>query len=252
VDKVVAICTYLHYTLIIVESFQLSTHTISIMKALSQKQKDIYQFVVTYSKDKGHAPSLKEVAGHFPSLKYPSSALYHIKILQDNGFLERELYKPRSIGLSVDKFVKSPVMQKHGLDSIKIPLMGSANAGAANIFAEENIEGYLKMSSNLLNKRDGIFALRIDGDSMNKAKINGKKLEDGNIVLIDSEYRNPKNGDYVLSIIDGMANLKKFVVEKSTNTIKLISESTKSYKPIYISSDDDYMINGRIIDVIKK
>ena len=95
--------------------------------------------------------------------------------------------------------------------------------------------------------------MRVEGDSMNSAKIDEKNLEEGDFVLIDSEYKAPKNGDYVLSIIDGAANLKKFERDAKTGDIKLISESKNpKHKPIYISSEDDFMINGKIISVIKR
>ena len=88
---------------------------------------------------------------------------------------------------------------------------------------------------------------------MNKAKIEGKNLEEGDYVLIDSEHRIPQQNDYVLSVIDGMANLKKFDKDEKTGDIKLISESTNpKHKPIYISSEDDYMVNGKVISIIKK
>ena len=132
-----------------------------------------------------------------------------------------------------------------------MPVLGSANAGIASVFAEENIEGHLKVSRNLLNRRDGIFALRVEGDSMNQAKIENKKIEEGDFVLIDSEQKNPSNNDYVLSVIDGCANIKKFIKDKLG--IRLESESNNPiHKPIYISSEDDYMVNGKIIAVIKK
>ena len=144
-------------------------------------------------------------------------------------------------------------MKKTGMDAIRIPILGAANAGPATLFAEENIAGYLKISQSLLNKKDKIFALRVEGDSMNRARINGKNLEEGDFVLIDSEYKNPKNGDYVLSVIDGCANLKKFEKDMRSGEIKLLSESKNSkHKPIYVSSEDDFMINGKIISVVKK
>jgi len=97
------------------------------------------------------------------------------------------------------------------------------------------------------------FALRVEGDSMNKAKIAGKNLEEGDFVVIDSEYRSPKNGDYVLSVIDGCANLKKFERDNKTGEVLLVSESTNpKHKPIYISSEDNFMINGKIVNVVKK
>lgn len=43
---------------------------------------------------------------------------------------------------------------------------------------------------------------------MNKANVNGKTIEDGDYLIIDSDYRSPRNGDVVLSVIDDMANIK--------------------------------------------
>lgn len=220
---------------------------------ISKKQKVIYDFIVSYAKEHGMAPSLQEIAKHFSFLTYPSSAHYHIQKLQDEGYIERESNIPRSISIFPDKAVKTPFLTTTGMDSIRVPILGAANAGPATIFAEENVEGYLKVSRSLVNKKDGIFALRVEGDSMNKAKIAGKSLSEGDFVLIDSEYRNPKNGEYVLSVIDGCANLKKFERNNKTGEIMLISESKNpAHKPIYISSEDNFMINGKIMSVIKK
>jgi repressor LexA len=221
---------------------------------ISPKQKLIYDFIVSYSQEHGVAPSLEDIVEHFSDfLNYPSSAHYHVKKLQEEGYLERESNKPRSIGIYADRTVKTPFMKKTGMDSVRVPVLGAANAGPATLFAEENIAGYLKISRSKLNRKDGVFALRVEGDSMNRAKIDGKNLEEGDFVLIDSEYKTPKNGDHVLSIIDGAANLKKFERDTKTGDIKLISESSNpKHKPIYISSEDDFMINGRIISVIKR
>lgn len=221
---------------------------------ISKKQKQIYDFIVSYSKEHNVAPSLEEIANHFSDfLAYASSAYYHVKKLQEEGYLERESNRPRSIGIYADRTVKSPFLKKTGLDSIRVPVLGAANAGPATIFAEENISGYLKISRSVVNKKDGVFALRVEGDSMNKAKIGGKNLDEGDFVLIDSEYKNPRNGDYVLSVIDGSANLKKFERDTKTGDIRLISESKNpKHKPIHVSSEDDFMVNGKIIAVVKK
>lgn len=220
---------------------------------ISKKQKEIYDFVVSYAKDHGYAPSLEEIAKNFSFLAYPSSAYYHIKKLQDEGYLERESNVPRSISIYTDKTIKTPFLKTTGLDAIRIPILGSVNAGPATIFAEENVEGYLKISRSVLNNKDKVFALRVEGDSMNKAKIGSKNIEQGDFVLIDSEYRNPKNGDFVLSIIDGCANIKKFDKNSKTGEVRLLSESTNpKHKPIYVSSQDDFMINGKIVSIIKK
>ena len=217
---------------------------------LTKKQKGVLDFLNTYSKEKGYAPSLDEIRRHF-RLVSVSTAHYYIQKLEEEGYLQKVSNHPRSINVNSNEFMKS-ILPK-SVESFSIPVLGSANAGPATSLAEENISGYLKVSHKDINRKNGVFALRVEGDSMNKAKIAGKNLEEGDFVVIDSEYRSPKNGDYVLSVIDGCANLKKFERDNKTGEVLLISESTNpKHKPIYISSEDNFMINGRIVNVVKK
>jgi repressor LexA len=219
----------------------------------SKKQKLIYDFIRAYVEKHGISPSLEEIAENFSDfLKYPSSAHYHVKKLQDEGLLEKETNRPRSISLYEDRTIKNPILKKKGLDAVRIPVLGAANAGPATLFAEENVEGYLKVSKSQLPRTEGVFSLRVVGDSMNKAKIKGKNVEEGDFVLIDSANREAHDNDYVLSIIDGCANIKKFKRGKKGD-VMLVSESTnKKHKPIFVSSGDDFMVNGKIFDIVKK
>jgi repressor LexA len=87
---------------------------------------------------------------------------------------------------------------------------------------------------------------------MNQSVVNGNNIEDGDYLIIDSSDTSPSSGDVVLSIIDEMANIKKYVWDETNNQIVLVSESTKDIPPIYIHEDDSFMINGKVIQVIKK
>ena len=122
------------------------------------------------------------------------------------------------------------------------------------VYAEQNIEGYLRISGRLLSKRKDIFAIKASGYSMNKANINGECIEDGDYVVVDPNCRAPRNGDYVLSIIDGVANIKRYFNDKDNKRIILLSESSMSVMPIFIHYQDldNYLVNGKIIQVIKK
>src|SRR3989338_8651411 len=167
---------------------------------ITKKQKEILDFLNTYSKNKGYAPSLDEIRAHF-KLASVSTAHYYVDKLEKEGYLEKISNQPRSINIYSDKVIKTIIPKK--IESFSVPILGSANAGPATIFAE--------------------------------GKINGKNLEEGYFVLIDSEYKNPKNDDYVLSVIDGCANLKKFERDAKTGTIRLLSESKNpKHKPIYV------------------
>jgi hypothetical protein len=53
-------------------------------------------------------------------------------------------------------------------------------------------------------------------------------------------------------VIDGMANIKRFILDKENERIVLKSESTQDFLPIFIHKNDQYQISGRVIDVIKK
>ena len=217
---------------------------------ITKKQKKVLDYIKIYSDKHEYAPSLEEIRTYFKFASV-STAHYHINKLQQEGYLRKDSNQPRGIAVQSDELRKA-VIPKH-IKSFSVPVLGAANAGPATLFAEENITGYLKISRNIFNRKDGVFALRVEGNSMNRAKINGKNLEEGDFALIDPEYKSPQNGDYVLSIIDNCANLKKFEKDEKTGAIKLISESTnKIHKPIFVSSKDDFMINGKIINVIKR
>ena len=86
---------------------------------------------------------------------------------------------------------------------------------------------------------------------MNMAYVGGKKIEDGDYVIIDSEDREAANDDIVLSVIEGMANIKKYYVDKENNQILLMSESTHDFPAIHIHESDEFSINGKVIGVIK-
>lgn len=217
---------------------------------VTKKQKEVFDYIKVYIEKHEYAPSLEEIQQHF-QLASVSTAAYHINKLQNEGYLKREPNQRRSIVVQPDKVIRS--IPPKEIKSFSVPVLGAANAGPATLFAEENVEGYLKVSRRILNRKDGVFALRVEGDSMNRAKMDGKNFEAGDFVIIDSEYRTPRNGDYVLSVIDSCANLKKFERNAKTGDVKLVSESSNpTHKPIYVSSEDDFMINGKVIGVLKK
>lgn len=168
---------------------------------------------------------------------------HHLTQLSKKGFITFDSQK-RKISLT-------PKISHDGI-FISIPIIGSANCGSATIFADEKVEGYLKVSKKIVPYSGNLYILKAEGSSMNRASVNEKNIEDGDFVVVDSSQKNPESGQYVVSIIDGRANLKKIVIEEENNRIVLKSESTQNYLPIFIHEDDNYCVSGRVIDVIKK
>jgi SOS-response transcriptional repressor LexA len=143
-------------------------------------------------------------------------------------------------------------------DLISVPILGSANAGPASIYSDWVVEGYIQISSALLpakTPREKLFALKVVGDSMNNAQVNGKyKIEDKDYVIADARPFTPKNGDYVVTYFSGhKANIKRFYRTEDSDQIALLSESTKDYSPIIVSKEDslENLTQAKIVTVAK-
>lgn len=193
--------------------------------------------------------SLRDI-GKIIGEESPQKIKHHLNQLEKKGLIRVDRIKHRIE--RVEGGSATGLLNKARL--LTVPLLGSANAGPATLLAEGNVEGYLKISSTFLGRRANrkLFALRVSGPSMNRATIDNKRIDDGDYVIIDSEDRVPKNGDIVLSIIDGMANIKRFHLDKKNRQIALAADSTFHFPPIYIHESDDFSINGKVIQVVKK
>lgn len=196
--------------------------------------------------------SLRKIGDLIGIHDVPMSIKHHLTQLDKFGLVK------------IDWETKSYDLVKRGTEDVKsnfvnVPILGAADCGPARQIAEARPQGYLKMSKKILKNGKGVFALRAHGKSMNKAKIRGlnnqeKNIEDGDYVLIDSKYVQPKNGDYVLSVVDGAANIKKFFADRENEQVILMSESSHNYPPIFIHWNEtgDCVVGGRVIEVIKK
>lgn len=180
---------------------------------------------------------------------HPQKVKHHLTQLEKNGLIQKDK--------SGQRLALTATLKNKSATLFNLPIVGSANCGPADIYAEENFEGYLKVSPAITGRKnaDGLFIIKAVGDSMNQAKsVPGGPIENGDYVIIDSTKQQPQNGDYVLSIIDDAANIKRFYSDKGHSQISLVSESTLPIAPIYIhpSESSSYIVGGQILRVIKK
>lgn len=62
----------------------------------------------------------------------------------------------------------------------------------------------------------------------------------------------PKDGNIVVSTIGGLANIKRFWRDIADNRIVLLPESLRSgFAPIIIDENDNYIVQGKVVDVVK-
>ena len=177
-------------------------------------------------------------------VKNPQTIKYYLEKLHSEGLLNYEL-KP------------SVKITKVGLSElIRIPILGSVSAGPATQIANNQTNGYLRVSSKLLDSKNykDLYALRVVGTSMNMANVKGKHINDGDYAIIDGSKRSPKNGDYVIAVVDNLANLKRFHLDRENNQVVLLSESSDDYLPIFVHPEDNNegLISGTVTQIIKQ
>jgi len=183
----------------------------------------------------------------------PQKIKHHLLQLQKKGFLSIDRAKGMmSRASSQPDWAKGLLHKASRLFSI--PIVGTANCGPASIFAEQNFQGFLRASSKLVGRQkpDGLYAVKADGTSMNRAEIKGKHIEDGDYVIVDSEDKSVNTGDVVLAIIDNRATVKRFIDDRANDQIVFMADSSYDYAPIYLHPSDDFAISGKVIGVIKK
>lgn len=213
------------------------------MEILTQKQKIVLQAIKQFFSHHGEMPTVREIKEESSKLglklKSLRSFFLYLNALEEKGYIERTS-EDRGIllkGVSSDNFVQ-------------VPVFGMASAGAALMFADQYVEGYLRVSKRLVKDRD-VFAVQVSGTSMNRARVNGKLIQNGDFVLVDADVKEYKNGDRVLVAIDGLATVKTYR-SVDGRTIALLPESDdKRHQPIFLTPEDNFVINGKVVDVLK-
>ena len=198
--------------------------------------------------------SLRETAARIgmPS-ESPQRIKHHLLQLQKKEFLTIDRAKGVMGRTALEPNWAKGLLKKASR-LFSVPIIGTANCGPAMLFAEQNFQGFLRVSSKLIGrpKPTGLYAVKADGASMNRAEIKERKIGDGDFIVIDSQDRNVISGDVVLAVIDDRATIKRFIDDRANGQIVLMADSSFDYAPIYLHPEDDFMISGKAIAFIKK
>jgi SOS-response transcriptional repressor LexA len=182
---------------------------------------------------------------------HPQNVIYHLDQLMSQGLLEDD-QRPQKGQIRPDTKSFRPDFLA---TLANIPIVGKANCGPADIFADERIEGYLRVSPTKLRSKNlqHLYALRASGNSMNASNIQGEPINDGDFVIIDSMMRTPKAGERVVVVEQELANIKRIYFDYDNEMVVLRSESTEDISPIYVDPQDNWdgLVCGTVIQVIK-
>ena len=195
---------------------------------ITPKQKQVLNFIHTYSKKKEYGPSLNEIKKHL-RLSSVSTAHFHVTKLRDLGYLTKEENKPRSI-------------EAFGYEAmLKIPLLGTIAAGQP-IEAIQNSETIAVPKSKIPPSSE-VYALRVVGNSMI-----GENINDGDVILV-RQQTTAENGQKVVALIENHeVTLKKFYKERGYVRLQ---PANKAMEPLIFRNGRDISIQGVVLDVIR-
>lgn len=202
------------------------------MRGLTEKQLSILRFIRDYLSLNEHAPSLREIAGHFDFTL--SSVQFTVDALQKKGFLSQVKNTARSLRILADP---DEIPDKEA-EFISVPVLGTVAAGSP-IFSEENIREILQLPQKLLKGNSEYFACEVRGDSMINAGIFS-----GDLAIIEKSP-SAQNGEIVVAVLDDAITLKRFY--KEPNRIRLEAENP-DFAPIFCQN---VRIAGRLAHIIR-
>ncbi len=238
---------------------------------ITKKQKEVFDYIMNYTKSNGYAPTQKEIKEHFELKSYGSVQRY-LSYLTEAGYLERDWNARRGlrptprdpltgkIALEDNSPLQLPVgrgtahppgqaTSSHGplshhahSEMIELPLLGKVAAGNP-IESLEHPDETFPVSPHMLKGRAQHFGLRVVGDSMIEDGI----LEDD--IIICRVQKTAERGQRVVAVINGEATVKSF--HQKGRHIEL-HPANANYSPIIVGEDvESFELAGVVVGLIR-
>ncbi len=211
--------------------------------ALTKRQSQVLTYVAEFIAANHYCPSFDEIA---KSMNLASAATVHkhILALDEKGYLRRDANRSRALEVT-DKYYELLRRDERRLDryhrevKYATPLAGEIVAGQP-LEAYENHES---LSFDDVIRKDGVFALRVKGNSM----IDDHIL-DGDYVVIQKTNR-AQPGEIVVALVDkSETTLKRYFPE---GTLVRLQPANMQMEPILLEPDR-VEVQGRLIAVHRR
>jgi len=197
----------------------------SVTDQLTDRQKDVYEFIRDKIRNRGYGPTVREIGDNF-QISSPNGVMCHLKALEKKGLITREKNMSRAIQLSAEP------IEERGL-----VLAGRIAAGVLH----EAIEQDERVDFGSMFDHKNQFVLQVSGESMIDAQI-----ADGDFVVVRKQ-RTARDGQIaVVQTDEGEATLKRFYLEK--NRIRL-EPANATMKPIYVKQAK---VLGVVVGVVRQ
>lgn len=201
------------------------------MKTLTERQKEVLEFIARFSEENGYPPTVREIGENFGiSLRAVQD---HIAACQKKGYLSQCQKRSRSF-----RVIKGDNFSESKAFVTKVPKLGAIAAGKP-LLSEENLDGYVTIAEPFVKPGKTYFALNVRGASM----VNAGILE-GDLAIIE-QTEMAAEGQIVVAVVDNAITLKRFYKEQ--DRIRLQPENP-DFQPIYAS---DVKIAGIMVGLVR-
>jgi|SRR5579863_1815251 len=204
------------------------------MTYLTERQKQILDFVQDYRREKGIAPTHREICERFGYSSY-GTVYKHLKLLQQKGFLKREWNQKR--GIELLRTVPAPDLTGEH----ELPYFGRIAAGKPI----EALQGSERVTvpGHMLSARGGEhYVLKVIGDSMID-----EGIHDGDFVVVLRRER-VEPGEMVVALIGDEATLKRFYPE---GEMVRLQPANPTMQPIRVPARD-VRVQGVVVGLMRK
>lgn len=195
---------------------------------LNERARDIYSFIQRFRRERGSAPTIREIGDHF-RISSTNGVRYYLDMLEREGYIQRNRKVSRGIG----------PMREARTDA-GIPVLGRVAAGQP-ILAEENWDGSLTLQESFGDTSE-LFALRVRGDSMIDAGI----LEGDHVIV--KRQPEARTGEIVVALLEDEATVKYYRPQRGR--IELVAANAK-YRPIVVEPGQNMQILGVVRGVVR-
>lgn len=208
-------------------------------RELSPRQRQTLDAISRYIEQNGMPPTIREIMADL-KVAYPRGVQRHLEALAKKGYITKDARTSRGI-----KLVKSLREKAQGVAAdladkiVSIPLLGRIPAGGP-MLAEENVEEWITLPTDLTKGKRDVFILRAQGDSMI-----GAGIFDGDLLIIQPQDT-AENGDIVAALIGDDATVKRLIKRRDATYLK--AENPK-YSNIY--PDEQWKVQGKVMAVVR-
>jgi repressor LexA len=202
---------------------------------LTERQKQVLDFVRQFAADNGYAPTHREICEEFGFSSY-GTVHKHLKLLEKKGYLRRHWNQKRGVELS------SHTATEGQPDLSTLPFLGRIAAG----MPIEAVAGddSVTVPNHLLGAvPEDHFVLKVVGDSMVD-----EGIHDGDLVIV-SRREQADVGEMIVALVGGdEATLKRFFPEGETVRLQ---PANQRMAPIYVAASE-VRIQGVVVGLMRK